>query len=481
MRVTGGFKPGSFITRAETLAIAGSAFEILDSIGIRVVSREMSAALGKLGYAEREGRIRIPESETRSFLEELRNDKKLREETESKLRRTEMYGTPGSYATILYNPLNKSYEKLTADLLVKSTKAATLISRRFGGFLSFAPGTPQDVPASLGSLLKFKISAEYGTGPVPVEPTSFISAEFMFRMAEVMNQPVCRLPVYPVSPLCLGGDSAEIVRHFAEKLDSFYVFSMPMLGVTAPLSVKGGMALCFAEVLGCGFLMQKLTGLRCIIRPNIFPADMQTVNYAFGSPRKFLYECLAEDFTAQILGMPVNFHSVNIHTNCSVSGVQSAMEKISLMTAGTMLGATKFYCIGTLSLDEIFSPVELILDALRIGQIKQMAAGFKLEHSAAEDGSNAELLDEIRSSLDGGFIMTDRTLESHGEYVNYSPFINRNLYKTYIANHSTEMLDEAEKTARELFLEDAGPVASPEQRSALREMYRAAELEAAAG
>ena len=45
-----------------------------------------------------------------------------------------------------------------------------------------------------------------------------------------------------------------------------------------------------------------------------------------------------------------------------VPDCQSAAEKAAIMTAGAFLGARHFCCAGTLSLDEIFSPEQLLVD-----------------------------------------------------------------------------------------------------------------------
>jgi trimethylamine:corrinoid methyltransferase-like protein len=195
------------------------------------------------------------------------------------------------------------------------------------------------------------------------------------------------------------------------------------------------------------------------------------MNYAFGSPRKFLYECIAEDFTAQVLDMPVNYHSVNIHTGCAVSGAQSALEKISLMSAGAMLGATQFYCAGSLSLDEIFSPQELILDTIRLKQIEDIVSGFELE---APDDLSA-MQDEIQGCLNGGFVMSDRTLERHEDYVNYSPFINRKQYHAFMNSGGQEMAALAKDEAKKMFVEGHPAVLPLDKIRALNELYAAAE------
>jgi trimethylamine:corrinoid methyltransferase-like protein len=471
MQIRGKINRGDFIAKEAVSAVIDAAFDLLSKTGIKVSSGAIAAALGAMGYAEKNGRILIPEQRARAFLEKLRGDDAARREIEKKRERKKFTAVQGSYAAFFDNPASGKTEPLNTELAVRAAQFAALAAERYGGFESCAAGTPQDAPAALGSLLKYKISAEYCSGPAPVEPTSLLAADFMFPMAEVIGQPISRLPVYPVSPLCLGGESAEIVYRFKDRLESFYVFSMPMLGISAPLSVKGGLALSLAETLGAGLLMGEITGLRCLLRPNIFPGDLQVMNYAFGSPRKFLYECIAEDFTAQVLNMPLNYHSVNMHTNCAVSGAQSALEKISLMSAGAMLGATKFYCAGSLSLDEIFSPRELMLDTIRLKHIEEIAGGFELE--APDD--LVSMRDEIQDGLNGGFVMSDRTLERHGDYVNYSPFVNRKQYQAFMNGGGQEMAALAEDEAKKMFIEGHPAVLAADAVQALNALYAAAE------
>lgn len=435
----------NFISTQKTEEILQSAFEILEQIGILVSSAELLSELKQLGFAATGDRVKIPQTQSRDFLDDLRRDNAgLCSEINQKRSRSRLEGVMGSYTMRFEHPLTGANELFTTESLIAATKFAAAVAEQYGSFVSFAPGYPCDVPPELDSLIKYKISAEYGAGAIPVEPTSVVAANCMFEMAQVTGQPIRRLPVYPISPLCLGGDSAEIVWRCKNQLESFYVFSMPSIGCTAPLSLSKSLALCFAEVLGCALLMREVTGLACHLRLTVNPFDLQAMNYAFGTPQKCLYDCIAEDFLAQVLDTPVNYHCANIHTNCAVSGVQSAMEKTSLMTAGASLGATKFYCIGTLSMDEVFSPAELILDAERLVQVQGLLQKPELEPL---DG----LLLELEEHLASGFLMSDRTLDFHEEYVRYSPLINRSGYGSYSAGNHREMLEAARAQAKTQF------------------------------
>ena len=66
-----------------------------------------------------------------------------------------------------------------------------------------------------------------------------------------------------------------------------------------------------------------------------------------------------------------------MHTLAKRCGAQSCFERGSLMTAGCLQGARYFYCIGSLALDEIFSPLQLIVDLEMMRQLETLIAGLE--------------------------------------------------------------------------------------------------------
>ncbi len=458
-----------YISKAKVEEITLAAFDLLETVGIAVPNPDMADALKKAGVSfSAKGRAVIPKGESHSFLEVLRqNNGLLIKETEAKLSAQKLRGVQCSYALRRLDPFTEEVSPFDTDALIQDTQFCAKVAEAFSSrFAPFAPGTPADVDPALDSLLKYKISAQHAPGTIPIEPTSLLSAQYMFEMAQVMNQPIKRLPVYTITPLCLAGESAEMVWRFKDKLEDFYVFAMPALGSTAPLSVSGSLALCLAEVLGAGLLMHKLTGLPCYLKPNINPFDLQAMQYAFGTPQKFVYERLAEDFTAQLLGTPPNIHSINIHTAAGASDAQSALEKVSIMTAGAFTGATLFYCIGTLSVDEVFSPVELILDCLRLKQVEGLLEAPVLEFLEG-------FAEEAAQCLDSGFLLSENTLDNYRAYLDYSPYFNRGNKKS--PSGQDFMLEEAKKEARRLY--EAPPVyaLAPEKFKELEAIYASAQ------
>lgn len=404
---------GYFLSAKQVQDITAQAFCVLEKTGIAIADAKIRGKLEAAGMpVDAENRLFIAQKESIAFLEQLRREAFLEEQDiQRKMSRNRLEGCLCSY-TRKYRDLYSGEIKLfDEESLIRSTQFCEKAARKYGGFEAFAPGYTTADPV-LESLLKYKISAQHATGPLPIEPSSSLAAKHMFRMAEVMDQPIRRLPVYTISPLTLGGDSTRLVLENCQYLDSFYVFPMPAAGCTAPLSITEALVMMLAEILGAGYVVHKLTGLRCCLRPNVDPFDFSGLKFAFGTPQKYILERISEDFTAQLLNLSPNNHSVNIHTNRHFSDQEAAAEKMMLMTAGVLHGATKFYCIGSLALDELFSPVELLIDCTRIQRLEGLVRDIPLLSVACA-------AENINDALEDGFMADDFTMSNYRQYLDY--------------------------------------------------------------
>ncbi len=84
----------------------------------------------------------------------------------------------------------------------------------------------------------------------------------------------------------------------------------------------------------------------------------------------------------------------NIHVMSKIPDVQSAADKAAIMAVGAHLGARWFGSAGTLSLDEIFSPTQLILDCEIRDWVQRAIRGVDL--TDAEDDA---WIGEIRAGI----------------------------------------------------------------------------------
>ena len=126
-----------------------------------------------------------------------------------------------------------------------------------------------------------------------------------------------------------------------------------------------------------------------------------------------------------------------------------------MITAGIKNGATVFNGIGALSLDEIYSPVQLVLD------LEMLKQGARLrDHWQCDEPNDTDcILEQIRFGLKDGYISADETLDSFAQCV-----WNSRLFTRYsLAEYSRRGEKEALKKAHDLAESFAGqpPVYRP--------------------
>ena len=93
----------------------------------------------------------------------------------------------------------------------------------------------------------------------------------------------------------------------------------------------------------------------------IFPFDLRAGSQVFGSPENLLYQMLCMDLN-RFYGRPPDGGPGNIHVMSKIPDMQAAADKAAIMAWGASLGQRHFGAAGTLSLDDIFSAEQLILD-----------------------------------------------------------------------------------------------------------------------
>lgn len=440
--------------------ILEGALRLLEQVGLAVPPSPMNLAgkLEQVGFSLRNGRLRISRQQATAYLERLRA-------REAKQQPVAPDGPLTGMVSIYANRVERldgAVYPFTARELEQWAAFCHRCGQRYG-FADNVPGYASDIPGELESLHKYWVSARYCT-EAPLEPSSSLSAQYMLEMAEVLGVEERRYPAFPASPLSFSGGSLESVVACAPQLDSAYVYAMSMLGVTTPMAVSEGFAVNLAEVLGCAVALHHLTGLEVDIRPNLIPFDFRACVASFGSPEKFQLEWMAAQLYAHLMERPVAYASTNIHTYAQHSGAQAAFEKGWMMAAGMMLGARRFYCIGTIAMDEVFSPVQLVWDAEMMRQLETLRQGLPLE--APSD----DFLDTVEEGLAEGFMGMEQTLEN---YPMIAPgfIFSREGLAAWQAGVQKDALEKAREVAHQLAEEPAEELLAPDKAAELEAIY----------
>ena len=310
---------------------------------------------------------------------------------------------------------------LKTDDLIRMTKLidALLDLNVYGG----APGAPEDVHPSLRPLAQYMISCRYsrhGRTFYGIPERRIIP--FLFEMKKVMEDPF-DAGIHFISPLKIEGNEFESFLYLVENrypVRHVSITSMPMLGVTAPVFCAGAFIQACAEAIGGAAIVSLLAEqIEVNFSINAYAFDHKHATIVYGSPENNLLE---------LIQMGINrYYGLSrggrfIRTMAKRPGIQSAMEISASATIGALAGARSFSGAGLISLDEVFSPEQLILCCEVRDYVTRLAEGFDFD----EENFSLDIIDEV-AKTDGNFLIHPSTLENHKKIFWNPVFLDRNM------------------------------------------------------
>ena len=454
------------ISPEQSARIHELAKQILSEIGLEVRHPAHQAALQKAGLKVTGDRLLVASEVVDEYVEEMRRLVSSRKADDSPPDHGRLSLSVSSYSLFVHDLLQDQVVPYTTERLIEMTKLVDSLAEE--GVYGAPPGIPVDVHPDLQPLAQYRIAATYARqGATPVDPTSARTAHPLLDMAEVMGYPIHHLPVYIPTPLRLGGESLDVVLACLDRLEHISVSSMPSTGTSAPLHPFGALALAAAEVIGGMIAVKILTGKPVTCSVNLFPSDLREGSMVFGSPENMLFQMLGADFN-RFYGWNWGFGPDNIHVMAKVPDCQSAAEKASIMTTGAFLGARHFSCAGTLSLDEIFSPEQLLVDCEIRNWVQRGLQGNWLGEEVVGDW-----LEEIRQGIHGGFMRLDSTLDHYRAQVWYPGRFQRGAIGPWMSQDQPRLSHKLRHEVRSRIATHRYELA-PEKRRAIDEIYQTA-------
>lgn len=397
---------GPFFSVTQLERIEEAATRILTNIGVKVRDEHVRAMVRAKGFPFKGDRVLFDRAQVREFLDGERARGGTEFCPDTSLPPAGFTVGVSQYSQHCLDIDTGEIVPFTSERLIEATRIVDGLSER--GVRAGAPGTPMDVHPELQPVKLYHTSLTYSRhGRHPLDPRSVASHRYVMEMAGCVGHPVRLLPVYVVSPLALAGESLAAVLAFQDRIDTAWVLSMPSAGGTAPIRVGDAYALSVAEVVGSAIIMKEITKLQIGWEIQMFPFDLRALAMVFGSPENLLFQLATAEVNAYLHGVPWVPHAGNIHTMAKLPGVQSAAEKASLMMVGALLGARHFVHGGTLSLDEVFSAEQLLIDCEIKDHVERMAGGL--------DGDcNVEACErDVSEGVERGFVGLDSTLDGY--------------------------------------------------------------------
>jgi len=433
---------GPIFTPSELERIEEGAIRILEQVGVRVLHDGVRETTRRAGFAFRGDRALVERSRVRAFLdaERARNGNLSGPEEDRPPAGPLTLGV-SQYSEYRHDVETDRIVPFTAETLIEATKIVDGLAE--DGIRAGAPGTPMDVAPELQSVACYWTSLTYSRhGQHPLDPRSVAAHRYVMEMAACVGRPIKVLPVYVVSPLCLGGLTLDAVLAFRDRITTAWVVSMPSLGATAPIGVGDAYAVSTAEIVGSAIILKEITDLEIGWEVQMFPFDLRRTSIVFGSPENFLLQLATAEVNAFLHGTRWTPAAANIHTMAKVPGPQAAAEKASLMTTGALLGARHFVHAGTLSLDEVFSPEQLVIDCEIRDHVAHLVGG--LDGDCDPDGCAAD----VAEGIERGFMGLDSTVAGYRSACWYPRLFERGLLGSWREAGSPDIRPAARERVR---------------------------------
>ena len=284
---------------------------------------------------------------------------------------------------------------ITTQSLIEATKLVdTMDPYRVVGS---GPGVPHDVPGELQRLKQYHISAQYSRhGWRPnVEESSPRAFPFLFEMAQALGHPPRHHVIYIISPLALSRHSFGAFNAVRDRVETVGVYNMLSAGGTAPVRLADALAMGAAEAMGAAMVVAEYVRRPVDWGVRVCPFDPRRMALSLGSPEEFHFQRASDELNAWYHGWDPGPPSGMLHTQSKLPDAQAAAEKMSQMTLAAVCGARDFSGAGTLSLDEVFSAEQLVIDCELRDHVERLVGGVDLgcdpEAAAAEVSAGIEL------------------------------------------------------------------------------------------
>lgn len=433
-------KTNYFFSDSQIEQIREGALSILDEIGVKISRPELIVQLAKKGFRVDGDFVKIDKETARKKMDSQKPG--APSESIGKPRTLTTYISPYSHT---FETIDGTFEPITTGSNLSMGEFAAKAAKIWPSLGASCPGHPTDIPPDVQFLRHTVNSVLCCEGYYPMEPVSLKIADYHFAICEAMNRPVRSLPVYVASPLNISSGSFDIALKYYKKVDEIAFSSMPSLGANTPLNLVGAYAQTIAENLGGAVIFEALTGVNTRYGMSIFTFDFRDMSMPFGTPEKLLLEWTNLELRARLTGGEFcGIDCTDIHTNAVRCGIQACVEKSSLATAGALLGSYIFYCSGTLGMDELFSPVQLLLDLEMLQHIQKIVNGMP------KDDFDGDLIAEVREGLKSGYMMSDRTLDNLDRYVWQARLFTRKTFGAYMNNPFKIEIEKAKDLAGDI-------------------------------
>lgn len=410
------------LSPSELRLIHDGALRILSEMGMELQNESLLCALGEAGLEVDldAARARFPRHQVERYLAESQ-----RQSSMDAL--PQVSGSASVYHSLYHDPACGELVQWTEERLATYFTLARLLPGIDGASML---GCRLPVPPPLAPLYERYYCWKYGAregGSIHLDALCPFLLDLYRARADAEGLPLSqafRATVYVVPPLKLGRHEAYQVAAFREAgLRVRIGGGMLTMGATAPATLAGAVTLNLAEQLALRLVDWALFGERRLhLSCSVAPMDMRTAIRPFGRPEM----AIANMMTAQLAryyGASFSGHAAL--TDAKLPSVEAGAQKATSGVATLLAGGSLWVDAGLLSIDEVCSPVQLVLDHEWMRALRHMIQPFEVSDDTLG-------LDAILQAGPGGHYLDSPHTVRHFRHELWNPEIwSRHMLRTW--------------------------------------------------
>ena len=464
------------LTDGDTERIGEAVFSVLERVGLMCQNADLLRAVAGAGaHVDEQGeRATFPRAIQREFVEGLRKEAARRTAASS----SSPKGTdpaskpfPRLHPPIVSLQVAPFYHDDEARQRRPGNRTDFITLAKFGEALHGPAGvghalTLTDVPPLVEPLEAALLLAEHVTRPRACFAWHADQTDYLIEMGEILGLKgwYSHGSTCFAHPLRFDRDSAAKAARELPRAESAGLTAMPIVGVTAPVTAAGFVAVSAAEFLALWMLARAVRPDLALEGNSIWAGtmDMRTGEVSYSAPDALFYGCAVSEFLRRWAGVDVHVGGGE-YCSAKMPGLYAALEKAQkAMTIAAFTGRHPAIGEGMVDNGKVISPVQLLLD-----REMTLASGFLARR--VESGDDALALDtalEVGFGLEGGFLEAEHTRAHYRECLWMPEFADRSGWNGFA--HEEEVLARVRRRVRELLSSYRVPERDPDVLERLR-------------
>jgi len=456
--------------------LSGAAFDMLDRLGMKVEHEGMLSALKKLGCEVDDAAMhaRFPAK----VLDETLTHYSQEGIGEFELPRPEgplRTGTGGVFPHLLEWPSGVRRLATREDVIAMTKMADRLEAFSHVGLPVVDCQAPQRIEPILSRALVMQYTLKpfsgseviYGDNVKYLAELADIAAG---GKAESTGVASCN---FAIAPLYLWRRACDCVMAKFECDIPFVAGTMPISGLSGPVTVAGTAALMLAETLGCWTIARALRPelpVGCIVCSGSL--DMRTTRACFASPEAALQDVAAVQVAHRIWGTG-SVHTATSYIDAKTPGIQATYEKMfKALCSAPFVGSFGPHPDGLLSAGQDYSPTQHMLSM----DIGTSINRFQRTFDVTDETLGLEAIEQVGIDTGRTFLDHDHTLEHWREEMWMPELMDRRIWQGDQEERRAEreMLEQAEARWRDAVASYERPDIPEERLRAVEDVCRRA-------